>query len=112
MGPAANFGEQVLKESQTSCAPAQDAFSDLHPGGRLELQAAAGAKAFGPAAAQPAGAAADAGAAGGPATPRFRAAVVDLEPDAAVRAVRDCGVFIVPQVRVFEEHRARDASIC
>jgi hypothetical protein len=31
----------------------QDAFADLHPGGRLELQAAAGAKMFSPAASQP-----------------------------------------------------------
>lgn len=31
---------------------------------------------------------------------RFTAAVVDLAPDAAARAVRDCGVFIVPQVQL------------
>jgi len=30
---------------------------------------------------------------------RFRAAVVDVALDAAARAARDCGVFIVPQVR-------------
>jgi hypothetical protein len=35
-----------------------------------------------------------------PSEPRFSAAVVDLAPDAAARAVRDCGVFIVPQVRM------------
>lgn len=69
-----------------------DAFAELHPGGRLELEAGAGAKAFSPACTS------GAAAADRPA-PRFRATVVDLQGDAAEKAVRPCGVFIVPQVR-------------
>lgn len=64
-----------------------DALAELHPGGRLELQTAAGAKAFVPAAPVMDGKA-----------PRFMATVVDQQGDAAERAVRLCGVFIVPQV--------------
>ena len=34
----------------------------------------------------------------GATAPRFQAAVIDLDVEAANRAVRDCSVFIVPQV--------------
>lgn len=78
-------------------AAAQDAFAELHPVGRLELQAAAGATSFSPAAPQSSDEASE-----GSAAPRFRAAVVDLAPDAAARAARECGVFIVPQGREHE----------
>lgn len=70
-----------------------DAFAELHPGGTLDLEAAAGADAFSPAGTAPAGS----GASGVAQPPRFRAVVVDLETAKASAAVRSCAVFIVPQ---------------
>lgn len=72
-----------------------DAFAELHPGGTLDLEAAAGADAFTPAGTLPAGS----GASGVAQPPRFRAVVVDQDTTKAVAAVRPCAVFIVPQAR-------------
>lgn len=84
---AAALGRRGRPETGGGGGGGGDALAELHPGGRLELQTDAGAKAFVPAASVTEGKA-----------PRFMATVVDQQGDAAERAVRLCGVFIVPQV--------------